>query len=261
MSLHDAYARLTPFEIAFPDRGRFEEVAAAAIDEADRGGIDATDPDAFSTLASVGDFLSELHGDEVPRVELIQHGLLLFHAVHFSRAGRPLFLLDRAAARALVLSAPGRPPEPPTHAGYVQLPQHLFWAAAGPDGGSPESVDGLFWTVSRAMRVHVLPIVGVRPDRAGFGALSLPEAPLAHAADWMHADIRGSSNDFTSRLPGAELDDLYAVEAAGEVFKLLARFFSHLADLGALREGPRPTEGGVGPRPSELGYTLVTQVG
>lgn len=259
MSLHDEYARLTPFEIAFSDRDRFEDVVAAATAEAERRGVDDTDPDEFSTLAAVGDLLVEMHGEEVPRVELVQHGLLLFHSVHFARAGRPLYLLDAAATRALVRTAPVGPPELPSDAGYLQLPQHLFWVA-GLEGGSPESVDGLFWTVSRAGRLHVLAIVGVRPDRAGFGALSLPDAPLAHAADWMHADIREGGGDFTSRLAGAELDDLCAVESAGEVFKLLARFFAQTATVRGTPEGPRPAPGGVGPRPSDLEYLRITPV-
>jgi hypothetical protein len=263
MSLHDEYARLTPFEIAFPDRARFAALVAALLDAAESGSVDLTDPDAFATLKPVGDFLVERHGD-VPRVELIQHGILLFHAVHFSQAGCPLYLLSGPAARMLVRSTspgPSATPIPPVEAGYLQLPQHLFWSGA-PGGDAPESVDGAFWTVSAADRLHVLPIIGVRPDRAGFGALSVPDAPLAHAADWVQASMREGSEDYSSRMEGAELDQLYAIETAGEVLKLIARFFAHAATAGGAPEAPHPAlpSGQSGPRPSSLPYTPVRLV-
>jgi hypothetical protein len=257
MSLHDEYARLTPFEIAFPDRARFGALVAALLDEAEQGSVDLTDPDAFATLKPVGDFLVEHHGD-VPRVELIQHGILLFHAVHFARVGCPLYLLDGPAARTLVRGTTpteAAPPVPPVAAGYMQLPQHLFWTQAH-GGDAPESVDGAFWSLSAAERLHVLPIIGVRPDRTGFGALAVPDAPMAHAADWVHARMREGTEDYSSRLPGAELDELYAIETAGEVLKLIARFFAFAGSAGGAQQSPQPAPAS-GPRPSSLPYTSV----
>ena len=260
MSLHDAYARLTPFELAFPSRERFDALVASVSSEAVERGTDPTLPDAFVAFASVGAFLAELHGEEAPRVALLELGALAFHAVHFVRAGCPLFLVETAASRHLVVVAPSGSPVPPARAGYVQLPQHLFWTS-GVEGAAPESVDGMFWTVSSEGRLHVLPIVGVRPDRPGFGALSLPDAPLAHAERWVHANVRERGGDYASVLPGADLDGLYAVESAGEVLKLLARFFAYAGAIPtALETAERPPEGANGPRPSLLPYTRVRRV-
>ena len=260
MSLHDAYARTTPFEIAFPDRERVDALVASVANEAAERGMDSTVPDAFVAFASVGAFLGELQGEEAPRVALLELGALAFHAVHFVRAGCPLFLLETAASRDLVTAAPSRNPVPPARAGYVQLPQHLFWTI-GIEGGAPDSVDGMFWTISSEDRLHVLPIVGVRPDRPGFGALSLPDAPLAHAERWLRATIRERGVDYASVLPGADLDGLYAIESAGEVFKLLARFFAYVATTPTALEAPaRAGVGTTGPRPSGLPYTRVRSV-
>ncbi len=259
MSLHDEYARLTPFEIAFPDRARFDALVDSVAAEAERRSLDPTLLDVFAALEAVGSFLVELHGEDVPRVDLLEHAALAYHAVHFVRAACPLFLLETAAARDVVTEAPSGRPVPPENSGYVQLPQHLFWTG-GSAGATPESVDGIFWTVTSASRLHVLPIVGLRPDRPGFGALSLPDAPLAHAEQWMRADVRERGPDYASELPGAALDTLYAFEAAGEVLKLLARVFAHVdRSPAALRPG-YPAGGSGTPQPSALRYTRVERV-
>jgi hypothetical protein len=260
MSLHDEYARLTPFEIAYPDRVRFDALAASVAAEADRRGVDPTILDAFATLEPVGAFLAELHGDDVPRVDLLEHGVVAYHGVHFVRAGCPLFLLDTDASRGLVGEAPRGRAVPPSQAGYLQLPQHLFWTS-GAEDAAPESVDGLFWTVTAERRMHVLPVVGLRPDRPGFGALSLPDAPLAHAEQWMHSEVRARGADYSSSLPGADLDALYAFEAAGEVLKLLARFFAYADATPSALETRGPVASNQGsPRPSALPYTRVKRV-
>ena len=125
---------------------------------------------------------------------------------------------------------------------------------------APESVDGLFWTVTGAGRLHVLPIVGVRPDRPGFGTLSMPDAPLAHAESWVHASVRDPGPDYASRLPGADLDALYAFEAAGEVLKLLARFFAYVGSTPTALEVAGISAPHASPRSSSLAYTRVRQV-
>lgn len=258
MSLHDDYARLTPLEIAFPDTVRSSALLAAVLEEAPRRGVDATELDGFLSLTAVGDFLTELHGAEGPRVALLEYGTLAFHAVHSLRAGMPLFLLTTGAARGLVeaprQSAISAAPSPPTPAGYLQLPQHLFWTRL--EGASPESVDGAFWTVSTAERLHVLPVTGVRPERPGFGTLAVPDAPLAHAAEWVHVTVREDAEDFASDLPGADIDRLYAIRSAGEILKLMARFFAHAAARPGRRELPRGASGNA-PRPSALPFVRV----
>ena len=178
--------------------------------------------DGFLSLSAVGEYLTELHGAEAPRVALLEYGTLAFHAVHSLRAGTPLFLLTTRAARGLVEAAPtaasaaeGAAPAPPTPAGYLQLPQHLFWARL--EGAAPESVDGAFWTVSATGRLHVLPVTGLRPDRAGFGTLAVPDAPLAHAAEWVHAMVREGG---TTQVSNAVKPRLTSVTVAAETLTM-----------------------------------------
>jgi len=294
MSLHDAYARVTPFEVAFPDGPALEALAIAVEEEARRRGADETEPEAFMALDAAGERLRSLRAADAPLESAYPLASLLFHAVRFERAGRPVYLLATQAARRLARpgSAPGSPlalpVEPPALSGYLQLPQHLVWteaavtppSGAGAPSGAPESVDGVFWSVSKQGLLHALPIAGLLPDRPGFGALPLPGAPLSDAGLWLEAPARPSGEDFASALPGAELDELYSVRAAGEVLKLLARFFVLPRDgdvrLEARRPEPAPEptmrsegEGGPAaagppagaPRPSALPYTRVSLMG
>ncbi|MGE0157874.1 MAG: hypothetical protein AB7T31_00605 [Gemmatimonadales bacterium] len=260
MPLHDEYARVTPFEIAFPGVDRLEALAREVADESSRREVDPTELDAFLGLDAVGAFLGELAGEppgsETPRVALLQYGSLVFHAVHFLGAGTPVFLLTTRVARDLVVGAPSGDPRPPTRAGYLQMPQHLFWTQV--PNTPPESVDGAFWTVSKAERLYVLPVTGVRPERPGFGTLAVPDAPLAHATEWMDARVRDGGEDYASGLPGGELDRLYAIESAGEILKLMARFFAHATLAPADMVVPPSSGSAGGPRRSALAYTRVS---
>ena len=258
MSLHDEYARVTPFELAFPDA----EQLAALAEAVGKRGADVP-PELFSSLPEVAAFLSEVVGSDGESEELHHLGMLTYQAVHFWEAGCPLYLLDEAAARELVASssivaASDERPEPPTHAGYLQLPQHLFWAT-GLEGGRPESLDGIFWTATASDDLHVLTVSGLRPDRPGFAALALPRVPLADAALWVNARVRESGDDYASDMPGAELDRLHTIETAGEVLKLLARLFAYAAAMPSALRHTTPAEhvADASPRPSELPYTLV----
>jgi hypothetical protein len=263
MSLHDAYARITPFEIAFPHEGSVEDLAQAVMEEASSRGVDPELPGIFITLGSVNDFVRDVLAPDASEGALQRYAALLFQAVQFVRAGRPLYLLDTSATRRLVDDVPSALPRPVSAAGYLQLPQHLFWMG-GPGEAVPESVDGLFWFESEREVMHVLPITGVLPDGPGFKAVPLPEAPSSDAPQWMDADMRGDAGDYTSALPGHDLDRLYSVETAGEVFKLLARFFAYLDSAPAPRitvtapdasESPgTPPEA---PQRSALAYTRV----
>jgi hypothetical protein len=262
MSLHDAYARMTPFEIAFPEPQAIERLLSAIDEEASSRGVDPSLVGVFLTLGSVDDFVRALQPPGGSSSATAQYGALVFQAVHFARAGRPVYLLGTDVVRRIVEEAPAAEAVPPTPAGYVQLPQHLLWMDGG-DGGAPESVDGIFWVATGDGELHVLPVTGVLPDGPGFRALPLPEASLADAEAWLHADMRETGADFASALPGHELDGLYAVRTAGEVLKLLARFFAQVAASSAAGE-KRPAVSGTperGPRPSALPYTRVGLVG
>ncbi len=55
--------------------------------------------------------------------------------------------------------------------------------------------------------------------------------------------------------PGAELDDLYAFESAGEVLKILARLFAHLDEMPATSMGVHPA--GSSPPASKFSFFRV----
>jgi hypothetical protein len=240
MSLHDTYARLTPFDVLFARDEDAESLWAAVREEAEGRGVDVRDPAAFVTLGSVTDFIRRVEGEESPEESILQYGALAFQALHQGRVEASTFLLTTHAARYLVEGSPDAAPDPPTDAGYLQLPRHLFWLEDGSE--VPQSVDGIAWTVAPEARgggalLHALAVTAVRPDRRGLGVVPLPEAPLADAPAWLEVDARGDGSDFHTSMPGAEIDGLYAFATAGEVLKLLARFFSYASAVpGALRE-------------------------
>jgi hypothetical protein len=258
MSLHDEYARLTPFEIAFPEGEAVDRLVEEIDHEAASRGVDPSLPDVFLTLGSVDDFVRRLQPPDASSVAMSQYGALVFHATHFVRAGRPVYLLTTGTARLLVGEAPAAEPSPPSPAGYLQLPQHLVWMESA-DDEPPESVDGIFWVASEHGALHALPVTGVLPDGPGFRALPLQEAPLSDARVWVESEMRGRGEDFSSTLPGRQLDGLYAVQTAGEVLKLLARFFALMTAASASGEErtASPAGTGPGPRPSELPYIRV----
>jgi hypothetical protein len=224
-------------------------------------------------MGSVASAVRELQAPGAAEGAAQELAAVLFHAVHFARADYPVYLLETAATRHLIEGEPGVDPTPPAPAGYLQLPQHLVWTG-GAAGGVPESIDGVFWFASDTGTLHVLPVTGVLPDMCAFQALPLPEAPLGHAGSWLQAEVRGSGRDFASSLPGHELDGLYSIETAGEVLKLVARFFAYLQAVPEARQrGEQPKgdvatggtpgargPGGSAPRPSRLAFTVVKLV-
>ena len=258
MSLHDGYARVTPYELAFRGRANADALVEAIEEERSGRGADPEDPHAFVTMGAVGAFVSELEGPDAPPGSIHQYGALAFHGVHFTRAECPLYVLSTHVARYLVSGATEGVAEPPTPAGYLQLPQHLFWADAGT--GVPESVDGMFWSATKRGLLHTLMITGMRPDRPGLGVVPLPEAPLQDVGLWLDADVRGDGSDFVSPLPGSDMDGLHSFVAAGEILKLLARFFAYVRTVpGGLERVGAPADAPAGdPEPSVLPFTRVT---
>jgi hypothetical protein len=279
MSLHDEYARRTPFEIAFPDRSVAERLSSEVAEEVEARGADDSLLEAFITTAAAGERVRAMRGPDAPPDTAYPFAALLYHCVHFLRAGAPLYLVATEVTRQLVgpewqvRSSAATVPAPPAAAGYLQLPQHLIWTEGGrseaPDGAPPDSLDGVFWTLTASRVLNVLPVSGLLPSRPGFAALPLPPAPLADASIWLEARVRPSGEDFASALPGGELDRLYSVRTTGEVLKLLARFFSlasaatggegHAVRLEARRPREEPAGGPPGAPPSSaLPYTRLS---
>lgn len=227
MAIHDDYARITPYELAFPDAGEAATVLDRIDREAEQGG-GGEDLHSFMLLGSVGGFLRDLRPPEAHGEGMHQYASLAWHLWRFHRAGRPFWRLGTHATRFLVDGSPAdREPSLPAESGYLQLPRHLFWVQPSPDVPA-EPVDGLFWHRSAREVLHVLMAMGMREDRAGLGVAPVADAPWSDASRWLDASVRPDGDDFATTLPGGELEGLYSFRTAGEALKLLARAFVYL---------------------------------
>lgn len=278
MPFHDDYARITPYELIFPDLASGEERLRAIREEAERRGETEAlgDPGRFLALPAVAETLHEVRDPSAGAEGVQKHSILMYHAFHFLEAERPLFLLDTAAARYLVeaswtgVGSGEAPPPPPTRAGYLQLPLHLFWIRPEEDR-PPEHVDGFFWSAPGDDRIAILVASGMREDRPGLSVVPLPPVPMGEAGAWLEADVRETGRDFESTLPGGDLERLHSLEAVGEVLKLLARLFVYLdrypdavaeeetaSEPGGSPEGEEESEAASDePRPSCLPYRRI----
>jgi len=264
MPIHDRYARVTPYELLMPEESFADERFPFIRKEAEERGVGAAllSPEQFALLGEAGAVLLALRGEgEDPR--LIQHhGSLLFHAFHFWQEGCPLFLLSAPVARYVVDSGPAEgmwSPSLPGPAGYVQLPQHLFWVP-GSEDTPPESLDGFFWAAPDPGQVSLLVALGLRKDRPGLSVVPLPVLPLSAAGAWASLQVRPHGKDFESSLPGAELEHLYAMEAGAEAVKLAMRVFWYLDTYpGSVERGEKGGAGvaAQGPLPSALDHRRI----
>ena len=232
------WARVTPYEIGIPGRG---------FAEREFRGSDLNDPGAFILLGEAGRAIREIQGKERGGDVLHRFGAFLFQAFHFHAAGEALFLLDETVARKLVESSfesnrwRGEMPE---EAGYLQLPEYLFWCEPQGDG-SAEQVDGICWARSSDRTLSLLAVLGLRAGRPGMSLAELPPVKLDDSVSWLERPVRDDGADFSNTLPGGDFDRLYTLAALGEVLKLVARAFAH---LGTARGARGPV---VGP-PSDL---------
>ena len=252
MRIHDRYARVTPYEMAVPGRAFAEERFELIREEADRRGVDIWDPGAFSMLEQSRRAIADIRVEDENPVLFVQYGVIVFHAFHFWSAGEHLYLLGNEAAHQVARA--GLPSGPadwaftvPSRAGYVQLPHYLFWAR--PEAGGPaEALDGFFWVLTPAHRLHLMVASGMRADRPGLGVMPVPEIPGEEASRWAAATVRERGDDFASTMPGGE--DLCSIETLGEVVKLAGRLFWQL-ERGLLRAGAPTKRGEAGSGPSE----------
>ena len=76
----------------------------------------------------------------------------------------------------------------------------------------------------------------------------------------VEAVVRNGTDDFSSQLPGSELDQLHMLETSGEVLKLLARFFAYVSsEQGAVEMVSSRASDQADPVPSALPFFRVTQ--
>lgn len=263
MPVHDAYARVTPFELLLPDEEFAGRWFPLIREEAEGKGGSLDTPESFVLLSQAAMALREIRG-EADAPELIQqHGALLFQAFHFWENGELLFLMETGVARHLVEHGPevGEwTAEVPGKAGYLQLPHHLFWSA-GTEEDVPESLDGIFWSSPDGENVTFLLVMGIRKDRPGLAVVPLPTLPLSAAGPWASMAVRPQGEDFRSSMPGAELEGLYAMASGAEVLKLAMRAFWYLGSHPerAVREEPgsTPDKGANAPEASRLSYKRI----
>jgi len=259
MTLHDSYARFTPYELAFPKLDRLEELIVRIEQEVKAQSVDLSNLNTFFAMEPLDAFVREIQGSNALPKTIYQYITLVFHAVHFHQAGCPIYLLSEDVTRDLVKNHQGGQPTPPESSGYMQLPQHLLWISDA-DSSAPESIDGIFWVLSSHKTLYSLLIAGLRPDRPGFTIVPVPEAPVSDAGSWVDAVVRNGMDDFSSQLPGSDLDQLHALQTSGEVLKLLARFFAYVSSVQDMSEmvNPRASDQ-MDPAPSALPYFRVTQ--
>lgn len=256
MSLHDEYARITPYELALPNPEALQSLVGEISREAEARNAEIDEPGAFAMLGSVNAHVRDQLGSEDSAEAILQYASLVYQLYQFARRDALTYLVDTGVARALVEGSAEEAPVPPPHpSGYAQLPRNLFWIRTDPQA-APEAVDGFFW--SRAGDdLHVLVAVGLLEGRPGFSVVPLPGAPLADAGAWLTTPMRPEGEDFATTLPGGELETLYSITTAGEVLKLAARFFDYLARVpSAVVDGPVAPEG-ASPTPSALDYRKV----
>lgn len=314
MATHDAYARLTPYEMLLPDAEFPDRHFQGIGEEAAARGVDTGNPAAFVMLGAVQGALAELRAEDAAPESANDHGSVLFFAYQLWRAG-PEMALVRAATLRRLLTPPtdsrptdsppaGKAPSTPDdawtnalrgRAGYVQLPQHLVWLEEGGDPGpgdppstepakphpnepaegpgpqpgttpAPESVDGFFWAADPGGIIQLALVSGVRGDRPGYGVVPVPPQPLATMTEWSSGPAREGGGDFTTSLPGAELDGLLGIRTPAEVFKLAALVLGLLVAERRAATAPAvppaagdPGPGGPppGPAPTSLPSTLL----
>lgn len=256
MALHDAYARRTPYELALPSPEYAQERFPTVVEEAESQGFPGhlTDIGAFSLLGEVGAILQEIRVPDDPPEMIHQYGFLLFHAFHFWKHECPLYLVTVDAAREMVGGGGvGEVPLPDIGAAYLQLPQHLFWVAGD---SAPESLDGIFvsWVEGR---LTAMAVAGVATHRPGVITMALPVVPVADLAAISTQEMRDDGADFSTTMPGAEIDGLYAVESAGEILKLVARLLPRLEGAAWGESTPDASD----PPPSSLDYRVIRPSG
>ena len=232
MATRDDSVRLSPYELLFPEAGFPDERFPAIEEEAEERGVDTGNPAAFVMLGSVQGIMADLREDDADPQAAHDHGGVLFFAYRMWRAGPSVTPVHADTLRELLSSPPADPSTADDdwtaalaeQAGYIRLPRHLLWLEEDP----PESVDGVFWAADRTGVINLALVTGVRPDRPGYGIVPVPPQPLATLPGWAAGPAREGGGDFTTALPGAELDGLFGLRTPAEVFKLAALLLRHL---------------------------------
>ena len=265
MAVHDAYARLTPYELLLPDAEFPDRHFPGIGAEAGERGSDPCNPAAFVMLGAVQGALAELRGEDAGPGVAHDHGAVLFFAYHMWRTGGGVVLAQQDTLRELLggvgASAPTRGESLWSNdlrgrAGYVQLSRHLVWHEDA-RGGAPESVDGFFWFGDDTGVMHLAVIAGMRRDRPGYEVVPVPPQPLDFLPGWAQGPAREGGGDFASSLPGAELDGLLGIRTPAEVFKLAALLLGRMVRRHPEVCEPRKPDSSAQCRPTALPFATL----
>ncbi|MGI9627635.1 MAG: hypothetical protein ACR2QM_12415 [Longimicrobiales bacterium] len=264
MSIHDAYARRTPYELLLPDETWPDRHFPAVEEEGQERGLSPWNPAAFVLLGATAGALEDIQPDDAPLGSIHDHGSLIYHAYHIWRAGGPVVLVRHETLKGLL-----QDPQPGTtewteplkgNAGYIQLPQHLVWLDAGGETeGAPESVDGLLWVGAPDGVLNVSLACGVRIGRPGLSVVTVPPQPMLALEDWALGPAREDGADFGTNMPGGEIEGLLGVRTPAEVLKLAALILRELAAGTEVATAPPPAALGEpsAPAPTKLEYALL----
>jgi hypothetical protein len=229
--------RLTPFELLAANGDLESETLPRIANEAETRGVDAVDPGTFVMLATVGNLLRELQaprpsGEPADGSGIVHFGALAYQLFRFWRAGKPFFVADEDALRAIVAHASDYAPslgESPAPAGYLQLPRNLVWASVAPEE-APEPVDGLHWAAGDGRRLDIVIVLGMRAGRPGVSVIDLSVDLASEPPEgFANLDARDHADDFSTTMPGGEIRGLFSLVNAAEVIKLIARVFAHVS--------------------------------
>ena len=275
MAIHDAYARLTPYELLFPEPEFPDRRFPAIGDEARERGTDTGNPAAFVMLGAVQGILADLREESADAEAAHDHGGVLYFAYQMWRMGGRVVLAQQKTLRGLLSESVDTTD---THgkslwakelggrAGYLQLPQHLVWIEETRNG-APESVDGFFWHGDHLGALHLALAAGMRSDRPGYLFVPVPPQPLGSLPGWASGPAREDGRDFETSLPGADIDQLLGIRTPAEVFKLAALLLWRLTredpTLRSATAGdptpPTPSDAppAQSPRPTALPWTTL----
>ena len=265
MAIHDAYARLTPYEMLLPEPDFADQRFPPIGEEAVERGVDPGNPAAFVMLGAVQGAMAELRTEDASPESANDHGVVLFFAYQLWRTGGALVLAQQKTLRAL-LSGEGDALQEGRNslwtkdfsekAGYVQLPRYLVWIEEARNG-PPESVDGFFWFGDAHGALHMAVVAGMRSDRPGFAVVPVPPVPLDTLPEWATGPAREGGGDFAASLPGADLDGLLGIRTPAEVFKLAALLLGGIARVRPEARTAAPVADAAQPRPSALPYATL----
>jgi hypothetical protein len=245
MAVHDAYARITPYEIAFPSLDAARSTLAQMRAEAAAAGLALDDPAQVLGLDATREAAESLGSPGGDSEEAHSLALLLGHALRFWSDGETVALISAATLRRVVADplSSSPPSSERASAGYVQLPHRMVWLVSE-DSPTPESVDGFFWMLTEHPgRLWALFAVGMRGDRAGFSVIPLPPVELDGELpnELIHADPQSAA----AALPGAEIEGLVTLRSTTDAARLA------LGAVFALWTTPAPERHAASPSPAD----------